>query len=55
MIAELEWLKGEVKKLDMEVVFSHGDLWWGNVIYNKEKGTEYSHYTYVSTVMYYML
>ena len=45
MAEELEWLKKEVEKVDINVVFSHGDMWWGNVLYNKDKGNLYNNYS----------
>ena len=35
---ELAFVKSEFKADEDEIVFGHGDGWWPNMIYNKEKG-----------------
>ena len=40
--AEAAWIEGEVRKTNCDVVLAHGDLWWGNIIYNEKNGNEVS-------------
>ena len=37
-LAESAWVEGEIRKLNCDVVFSHGDIWWGNIVYNEQDG-----------------
>ena len=41
LFAEFAWIKGLVDERRFELVFSHGDPWWGNIVYNKHKGLYY--------------
>lgn len=35
---ELDYLIGELEKLDSPIVFSHNDLLYGNIIFDEQKG-----------------
>jgi len=37
-LAECARVEEEIKKVKCDVVFSHGDLWWSNVVYNEKDG-----------------
>ena len=39
-LEEVEFLKREFRAEDDQVVLCHGDAWWTNMVYNKEKGNK---------------
>ena len=38
ILKEVEWATREINALEACVTFCHGDMWWGNMLYDQNNG-----------------
>ena len=38
ILKEVEWATREINALEACVTFCHGDMWWGNMLYDQKNG-----------------
>ena len=50
VMKELTFLEAEFKAEDQEIALCHGDVWWANMLYNKDKGTHIDIHIHTLTV-----